>query len=183
MTGRRPNLIHCAGWDTSLKTKERTRSHSFSALTKIRWKRKHSKAMWNQTTGHRPTPLHRAGWDTSLKTKKRIRSPPSLNDNKLSVKFRPIIYYGAKLPGEFIPPAPKCPPTPEEALPPSFHSRESGNLFPRQREIPRSGMVACRRMRLSPQRFLPTQEWKWGAGMEKGAGMEGGSGNGSQRRE
>ena len=67
--------------------------------------------------------------------------------------------------------------------PPHFHSRESGNLFPRQREIPRSGMVACRRMRLSPQRFLPTQEWKrgqewkWEAGMEEGAGMEGGSGN------
>ena len=91
--------------------------------------------------------------------------------------------------------------------PPHFHSRESGNLFPRQREIPRSGMVAYRRMRLSPQRFLPTQEWKkgqewkrgrewkreqewkrgreWkeGAGMEKGAGMERGSGNGSGRRE
>ena len=32
--------------------------------------------------------------------------------------------------------------------PAHFHSRESGNLFPRQREIPRSGMVACRRMRL-----------------------------------
>ena len=60
--------------------------------------------------------------------------------------------------------------------PPHFHSRESGNLFPRQREIPRSGMVACRRMRLSPQRFLPTQEWKWGAGMEVGAGMERGAG-------
>ena len=38
--------------------------------------------------------------------------------------------------------------------------------FPRMREIPRSGNnVACRRMRLSPQRFLPTQEWKRRAGM------------------
>ena len=52
--------------------------------------------------------------------------------------------------------------------PPHFHSRESGNLFPRQREIPRSGMVACRRMRLSPQRFLPTQEWKWGQEWKRG---------------
>ena len=67
--------------------------------------------------------------------------------------------------------------------PPHFHSRESGNLFPRQREIPRSGMVACRRMRLSPQRFLPTQEWKRGVGMEEGAGMERGGGNRSEGRE
>ena len=61
-------------------------------------------------------------------------------------------------------------------FPPLFHSREGGNLFPRQREIPRSGMVACRRMRLSPQRFLPLQEWKGGAG------MEGEGGNGKRER-
>ena len=78
-------------------------------------------------------------------------------------------------------------------FPPLFHSREGGNLFPRQRELPRSGMVACRRMRLSPQRFLPLQEWKGGrewkgrAGMERGSGIENGSGmevrvGGNERR-
>ena len=69
-------------------------------------------------------------------------------------------------------------------FPPLFHSREGGNLFPRQREIPRSGMVACRRMRLSPQRFLPSQEWK-GEGREwKGEGRNGREGrNGKRGRE
>ena len=36
---------------------------------------------------------------------------------------------------------------------PESHSRDSENF-------PRSGMVACRRMRLSPQRFRLSPEWK-----------------------
>ena len=64
---------------------------------------------------------------------------------------------------------------------PYFHSRESGNLFPRQREIPRSGSAmspaAMRGGRCRPARFPLSREWKRGAGMKKGAGMEEGSGN------
>ena len=44
---------------------------------------------------------------------------------------RTIIYYGAKLPGEFIPPAPKCPPTPKKPFP-------SLLPFPRKRESPQT---------------------------------------------
>ena len=76
-----------------------------------------------------------------------------------------------------------------EAPPPLSIPAKAG-ISSRVSGKPRSGMVACRRMRLSPQRFLPTQEWKrrreWkrgarvkrAAGAETAAGMEKKSGDG-----
>ena len=68
------------------------------------------------------------------------------------------------------------------ALPPYFHSRESGNLFPQMREIPRQrnvdvgvcaggGDSACGDSAL--RKFpLAREEIPAFAGMERGAGME-----------
>ena len=57
----------------------------------------------------------------------------------------------------------------------NFHSRESGNLFPRQREIPRSGSAmspaAMRGGRCRPARFPLSREWKEGGNGDIG-GME-----------
>ena len=56
--------------------------------------------------------------------------------------------------------------------PPHFHSRESGNLFPRQREIPRSG----NQCRLSANAAVAAE-------IPAFAGMEEGGGNGRRGRE
>ena len=58
--------------------------------------------------------------------------------------------------------------------PPHFHSRESGNLFPRQREIPQSG----NQCRLSANAAIAAEIPAF-AGMEEGSGngMRGGSGS------
>ena len=156
---------------------------------------------------------------------------------------RTITYYGAKLPGKFIPPASSPTPPPKKrsaSLPPPSIPAKAGISFSQQREfsakrniamvacrrmrlrrrdsgfrrngssfnfavylfsIPASSTlpfprkressrvsgkfrkaetnVACRRMRLSPQRFPPSREWKKGAGMEEGSGngMRDGSGS------
>ena len=70
-----------------------------------------------------------------------------------------------------IPQPPHSRPPP---IPPSFHSRESGNLFPLSREIPRSGSTisptAMRGGRCRPARFPLSREWKKGAGMEEYGG-------------
>ena len=58
-----------------------------------------------------------------------------------------------------------------------FHSRESGNLFPRQREIPRSGSAmspaAMRGGRCRPARFPLSREWKEGREWKRGDGRKG----------
>ena len=63
----------------------------------------------------------------------------------------------------FPPPLSFYPPT--FPFPPPFHSRESGNLFPRMREIPRSGSAmspaAMRGGRCRPARFPLSREWKF----------------------